>query len=95
MARELEQKWREKLTRAALPGAVRVMFEWTRTEDGTSFTLRSRDADGNSIGDSSDYDILKARISPLEDLAESEGFGDVGEKRRMALDLETGTLVRS
>lgn len=94
MASERDETWREKLTRAALRGAVAVMFEWTRTPEGTSFALKSRDAAGAPIGDGSDYDILKARITPLEALAEAEGFGPAGQTRTIRLDLVTGNLSR-
>ena len=94
MASDLDEKWREKLTRAALRGAVAVIFEWTRTGEGTAFALKSRDSMNQPIGDDADYDILKARISPLETLAEQEGFAPVGQTRSIRLDLVTGELAR-
>lgn len=95
MASELDEKWKKKLTFAALPGAVRVIFEWTANSDGWSYALKSRDPEGQPIGDDSDYDILKARIGPLENLAEAEGYGLVGETRRIEMDLATGALNKS
>jgi hypothetical protein len=94
MASDVDEKWRKKLTQAALRGAVAVVFEWTRTGEGTSFALRSRDSAGQPISDDSDYDLLKARIVPLEALAEAEGFGPLGEARSVWLDLVSGQLVR-
>ncbi|MEM1037261.1 MAG: hypothetical protein AAGI14_10925 [Pseudomonadota bacterium] len=87
-----EEQWRKRLTFAALPGAVSVTFEWATTPDGTSFALRSFDKDGQVIGDGADYDILKARITPLEALAESEGFADGYAKRSMTLNLKRDAL---
>ena len=85
-------RWREKLDRAALPGATQVRFTWTRTSDGQSFALASLDDDANVIGDDRDYDLLKAVISPLEALAEAEGFGPVEKPKTMTLHRSSATL---
>ncbi|MEM1086395.1 MAG: hypothetical protein AAGH90_01600 [Pseudomonadota bacterium] len=89
------EQWIKRLTFAALPGAASVRFEWQKTKDGTAFALRSFDKDGTVIGDGADYDILKARISPLETLADAAGFADNYSKRSMTLDLKNGSLKRS
>lgn len=87
--------WERRLEFAALDAAVRVEFSWHKTADGVSYALRSYDASGAVIGDGSDYDILKARISPLETLAEREGFAEGHTVRSISLDLENKTLTRS
>jgi|GEM_PF-3136598 len=94
MASDLDEKWREKLTRAALNGAVAVVFEWQRTGEGTAFALKSRDSMNQPIGDDGDYDIVKARMSPLEALAEQDGFAPVGQTRSIRFDLVSGELAR-
>ncbi|MEM7494208.1 MAG: hypothetical protein AAF296_12565, partial [Pseudomonadota bacterium] len=73
---DIEQDWERRLVFAALDAAVRVDFSWHKTADGMAYALRSYDVNDAVIGDGSDYDILKARISPLETLAEREGFAD-------------------
>ena len=92
---EIDADWERRLDFAALDQAVRVAFSWHKTADGVSYALRSYDADDAVIGDGSDYDILKARISPLETLAEREGFADGHAVRSISLDLRRKTLTRS
>ena len=90
----MNQDWSEALRFAALPGAVRVRFEYeTLIEDGTptrQMRLTSYSQTGIPIGDDRDYDLLKAAISPLEALAER----CAQEKLIVALDLKTGHLAR-
>ena len=90
-----QAQWRKRLTFAALPGAASVTFEWATTPDGMTFGLRSLDKSGDAIGDDTDYHILKARISPLQDLAELEGFAEDHAKRSMTLDIEGDVLQQS
>lgn len=92
---ESTDEWEKRLRFAALPGAVRVEFVWNADPEGSSFALRCYDEDGQAIGDGTDYDILKARISPLQDLAEREGFADKFAKRSVSLDLSNGRVTKS
>ena len=45
-----------------------MTFERQITDDGMAFKLASFDAAGAVIGDDRDYDLLKAAITPLENL---------------------------
>lgn len=88
-------EWQKRLRFAALPGAVRVEFVWNATAEGSSFALRSYDEAGKAIGDDSDYDILKARLSPLQGLAEREGFAEAFAERSVSLDVSSGEVTKS
>ncbi|MEM9573229.1 MAG: hypothetical protein AAF996_17310 [Pseudomonadota bacterium] len=70
-----EGVWRSALRRAALPNAEKVVFfREQKVEDNvptTAFRLTSFDAAGVVIGDDRDYDLLKAVMTPLENLAAS------------------------
>lgn len=92
---EIDMEWQRRLTFAALEGASRIEFSWHRLPDGFSYALRSYDQTDTVIGDSSDSDILKARMSPLEALAERDGFADDLAVRSISLDLSSQTLTRS
>ncbi|MFN3213460.1 MAG: hypothetical protein ACE37M_10170 [Henriciella sp.] len=88
----MSDAWRDALTFAALPGAARVRLERrSYVEDGTptiDYRLTSFSADGETLGDDRDYDLLKAAMRPLEILAENHDHKDL----RIELDLQTGTL---
>lgn len=81
--------WSEKLRRAALPGAARIVFgRTTNAGDGAvSYSMNSYDAAGEVIGDDRDYDILKAVFSPLENLSEAMD-GDF----MLEMDIESGLV---
>ncbi|MEO0981572.1 MAG: hypothetical protein AAFX03_02840 [Pseudomonadota bacterium] len=81
-------EWTKALRRAALEGAVRVEVSWMFKPGEAAYQLRSVDAGGETIGDDRDYDILKAKMTPLERLAEASG----SSKGRASLDLVAGTL---
>ena len=96
MGNTTPEKWTEKLSRAALPGAVKVAFFWTKTVDGHAFSLKSWDEKDQAIGDARDYDLLKVHFEALGALAESEGFApDTGTERSAMLNLATQTLTIS
>lgn len=65
------------------------MFEARRSTDGgsRSYRLTSFDSAGGRIGDSRDYDLLKAVMTPLERLAES-----IGGDTRVVLDVTTSAV---
>lgn len=88
----MTEAWRKALRFAALPGAARVHFQRQNlVEDGiptVRYTLRSETQAGNVIGDDRDYDLLKAAMTPLENLAEHHDHEELSIK----LDLETGRL---
>ena len=95
MGNTTPEKWSEKLSRAALPGAVKVAFFWRRTADGHAFALKSWDSEDSLIGDTRDYDLLKVHFEALGALAESEGFAPESEERSAMLNLTTQTLTIS
>ena len=84
--------WSEKLRRAALPGAARIVFgRTTKAEDrSVSYSMNSYDAAGDVIGDDRDYDMLKVVFSPLETLSEAME-GDF----LLEMDLESGVVKPS
>ena len=92
---DFNAEWQRRLRFAALPEAVRVEFVWNATAEGSSFALRSYDEAGQAIGDASDYDILKARLSPLQGLAEREGFAEAFAERSVSLQLSSGVMTKS
>ena len=89
----MSEAWRKALRFAALPGAVRVRFAKQRLiEDGTPtvrYFLRSETQAGEPIGDDRDYDLLKAAMTPLEQLAEHSDH----EQLTVELDLLSGQLT--
>ena len=84
--------WVNALRFAALPGAVKVRFERSETiEDGTptiNIKLQSFSESGSAIGDDRDYDLLKAAISPLEKLSETQDHANL----IVELDLKNNAL---
>lgn len=88
----MSEDWAKALRFAALPGAVRVIYERheTREEDTptTRHRLTSFSASGEVIGDDRDYDLLKAAMTPLENLAAAHDHNDL----RVELDLESGQI---
>jgi hypothetical protein len=84
--------WIKALRFAALPGAVAIVYERRHAlEDGTptlKHKLTSFSATGAVIGDDRDYDLLKAAMTPLENLAAAQDHNDL----TVQLDLETGQL---
>lgn len=77
-----EAAWVRALARAALDGACRVEFTFTRpAPNEVSYRLSCFDETGAKMGDSRDYDLLKAVMTPLESLCDCEkppfsaGFG--------------------
>ena len=85
-----DASWKKALTRAALPGAARVVFEKRvdLKENAVSYALKSYTAGGTPIGDDRDYDLLKAVMTPLERLAE-----DYGDGLKVSLDVEADVVV--
>lgn len=85
--------WRKALRFAALPGAARVQFRRQKLiEDGTPtvrYSLRSETQTGDVIGDERDYDLLKAAMVPLEQIAEHYDHDEL----MVFLDLETDSLT--
>jgi len=71
------EDWAKALRFAALPRADSVVFSKRLTEeDGIQtikYVLASLDQSGATIGDPRDYDLLKAAITPLENLADRLG----------------------
>ncbi|MEO1659958.1 MAG: hypothetical protein AAFR51_03145 [Pseudomonadota bacterium] len=88
----MSEAWHQALRFAALPGAAKVRLErQSLIEDETRtvrYRLTSFTADGETIGDDRDYDLLKAVMSPLEALADAAGHKDL----KIELDLENGAL---
>ena len=88
----MSEAWIKALRFAALPGAARVRFKaGKRVEDGTptvSYHLQSETDAGAVIGDARDYDLLKAAMSPLENLFEASGH----TKLILELDLKNNRL---
>ena len=82
------EDWKRRLRRAGLPGAAKVELTWRFAARETAFELRSLDVSGGVIGDDRDYDLLKAVMSPLENLAEMSGIAS----GRAVLWLETDRL---
>lgn len=67
------ETWQAALTRAALPGTASVKLVYTRPgPNEVSYRLVCLSADGATIGDDRDYDLLKAVMSPLEKLCDCE-----------------------
>lgn len=65
--------WLKALTRAALPGTVRVVVTYTSTPpDQIAYALTCFDAADAKIGDTRDYDMLKSIMSPIEKLCTCE-----------------------
>lgn len=91
----MSDAWIKALRFAALPGAARVTYECQSTlEEGTPTTrhiLRSFDADGQTMGDDRDYDLLKAVMMPLERLAEAEDHANL----KLELSLLSEVLTRN
>ncbi len=89
----MTEAWREALRFAALPGAARVLFHRKNlVEDGiptVRYSLRCETQDGQVIGDDRDYDLLKAALTPLENLAEHYDHNEL----MVDLDLETDSLT--
>ena len=89
----MTEAWREALRFAALPGAARVRFRRQKLiEDGTPtvrYSLRSETQTGELIGDDRDYDLLKAAMTPLENLAERYDHDEL----MVDLNLETNSLT--
>lgn len=89
----MTETWTKALRFAALPGAVRIMFERQSViENGTPTTryrLRSVSETGQVIGDDRDYDLLKAVMTPLEKLAEAHTHNNL----KLTFDLESGQLT--
>ena len=84
-----EATWRRALRRAALPDALEAQFALTQSAPNQiSYCLICRDAQGRKIGDDRDYDLLKAVISPLENLCNCEDA-----PFSATLNLETDQLV--
>ena len=88
----MNEAWIKALRFAALPGAVKVVFERQHfIEDGTPTTryrLASISSSGAVIGDERDYDLLKAAMSPLENLADRYDHIDL----KLELDMDSGHL---
>lgn len=84
--------WVKALRFAALPGAVTIIYERRYAmEDNTptiTHKLTSISASGAVIGDDRDYDLLKAAMTPLENLAAAQDHNDLS----VQLDLETEQL---
>jgi len=84
--------WVKALRFAALPGAVTIIYERRYAiEDDTptiKHTLTSISASGGVIGDDRDYHLLKAAMTPLENLAAAQDHNDL----TVQLNLETGQL---
>lgn len=87
------EKWKAALRRASLPDAVRVVYRLdTGVEDGVptrKHRLTSYDASEAAIGDDRDYDILKAVMMPLENLAEDEAVN----RLVVTLNLVSGSII--
>lgn len=85
--------WKKALMRAALKQAVSVKFSKTVTskDNSISYELASYDASDKPIGDDRDYDLLKAVMTPLENLADTVQ----DDRFSMSLDLVSGVLKRN
>ena len=88
----MREAWIKALRFAARPGAVSVSFERRITTENSTPTIRYRltslSQDGQVIGDDRDYDLLKAAMTPLENLAEAQDHKNL----KLTLDLKSGQL---
>ena len=90
----MSEAWIKALRFAALPGAASVCFVKTAKNDaGTvsvTYRLRSFSETDETLGDDRDYDLLKAVMTPLEQLADASGQDHLSLK----LNLRTNVLSR-
>lgn len=89
----MNEDWVKALSFAALPSAAKVRFERRlMVKDGTpttEYALRSIAESGEIVGDARDYDLLKAVMGPLENLAKQQDHRDL----IVELDLTNKTLT--
>ena len=85
------EKWKAALKRAALPGTVKVKFTFSKpAPNEMSYRLSCYDDKGSAIGDDRDYDILKAVITPLENLCDDDPVTATYDLNSDDLDIQTG-----
>ncbi len=86
-----DDKWIAALRRAAHPAAVTVELNWAFEPGESRYTLKSRGDAGQPLAEERDYDLLKAVMTPLENLAEASGASHGGVR----LTLESDELTKS
>jgi len=87
----VKEAWIKALRFAALPGAAKVRFEARSGDGARHYRLRSFSPAGHVMGDGRDYELLKAVMTPLEKLADSEDNEDLN----LELDLISTVITRT